>query len=68
MKKDKLRHILKTISYRFFSMILTFIISFIIIGDISISIGISSLDLIFKSTLYYVHERIWYKKIRMENG
>lgn len=67
MKSDKIRHILKTISYRLFSLIATFVISFLLTGSILVSLSISSIELIIKSILYYVHERIWYKKIRIKN-
>lgn len=50
---------IKAIVYRFFSIIVTFLISYIVTGDIQISLGISALDFIGKTILYYLFEISW---------
>lgn len=55
------RHIAKTVTWRLLGTIDTFIISWIITGNIQLSAGIGSAEVVTKSILYYVHERAWYK-------
>jgi len=61
---DKKRHILKTISYRILTSLLTFMIAWIITGNIHAALGIGSIEVILKMIVYYYHERFWFKKIR----
>lgn len=51
--------IIKTIVYRFFSVIVTFLISYIVTGDTQISLGVSALDFVGKTVLYYLFEINW---------
>ena len=59
------RHILKTFSYRLIGTAIT-VISAVSLG---MSVEVSSLlgvgELIFKPIVYFFHERIWYKNIRI---
>ena len=59
------RHILKTLSYRILGTAITVITAY----SLGMSIEISSLlgvgELIFKPIVYFFHERIWYKYIRI---
>jgi uncharacterized membrane protein len=60
------RHILKTITYRFFATITT-ITTALLLG---ISFEISSLiglgELLIKPLIYFLHERVWYKFIKVK--
>ena len=53
--------LLKTLSWRITASLTTFIISWILTGDILIGTSIASVEAIAKVFLYYYHERIWTK-------
>ena len=53
------RSIAKTLSWRLTGTFCTFLISFIILGDISTSGTIAMIQLIFNTIMFYIHERIW---------
>jgi uncharacterized membrane protein len=61
------RHILKTISYRILGTAVTVITAY----SLGMSFEISSLlgvgELLFKPIIYFFHERIWYKYIRIDS-
>lgn len=61
VKIDKKRHILKSITWKILATSFTFLITWIITGNLKIGIGVGILDVIIKILLYYFHERIWYK-------
>jgi len=56
-----LRSILKSISWRIIGTIDTVLISWLVIGDISLAFAIGSVELITKMILYFFHERMWNK-------
>lgn len=58
---DTKRHIAKTISWRVIGTIDTVILSWIISGDPLIGLSIGGAEVITKMTLYFLHERIWFK-------
>lgn len=58
---------LKAVSWRFFGVIDTILLSFIVTGDILISASIGGTELVTKILLYYFHERAW-KRIRWGKG
>jgi adenylyl-sulfate kinase len=60
----KIKLILKSIIYRGWSTVLTFIISYIITGKLSISGSIALLELVFKTFFYYIYEIIWNKILK----
>ena len=62
---DQLRHILKTISWRIVGTLDTMIISYIITGSVSIGMAIGGFEVFTKMILYYLHERVWYKYVRL---
>jgi uncharacterized membrane protein len=64
---DKKRHILKTISWRILGTTDTIFLAWIITGDIKTGASIGIIELFSKMLLYYMHERFWFKYIRMEN-
>ena len=59
------RHILKTVSYRILGTLTTVITAY----SLGVSLELSSLlgvgELLIKPTLYFFHERVWYKYIRI---
>ena len=67
MKDTPKRSILKTISYRISSAVITSLIAFLFTRTISISLGIGAVDFIIKTLLYYSHERIW-TQTKIGNG
>jgi len=64
---DKKRHILKTISWRILGTTDTILLAWIITGDIKTGASIGIIEMFSKMLLYYMHERFWFKYIRMEN-
>ena len=59
MTELKSRSIVKTITWRLTGTGATFLIAFLILGDISISSSIAIIQLVSNTVLYYIHERIW---------
>lgn len=57
--ETKLRSIIKTISWRLTGTGATFLISWIVLGDMMISSQIAGIQLTFNTVLFYVHERVW---------
>lgn len=57
----RLRHILKTITWRLLASIDTFIISWLYTGNIQMGLSISFFELFSKIFLYYLHERVWFR-------
>tara|TARA_B100000795_G_C22540809_1_gene338739 strand:+ start:133 stop:339 length:207 start_codon:yes stop_codon:yes gene_type:complete len=55
----KKRTIVKTFTWRVTASLTTFIIAWILTGDLLIGVSISSIEAITKIFLYYFHERIW---------
>lgn len=55
------RHIAKTITWRVVGTIDTIILSWIISGDPFVGLKIGFAEVITKMSLYYLHERVWFK-------
>ena len=53
------RSIVKAISWRVVGTIDTFLISWIITGEISVALSIGLIEVVTKMVLYFFHERIW---------
>jgi uncharacterized membrane protein len=66
MSSDKLRHLLKTITWRIVGTLDTILLGYIITGNMSTGLKIGGVELITKMVLYYIHERVWYKYIRLK--
>lgn len=58
---SKIRHLLKTITWRFLASIDTILIGYFISGKIEIGVFLGGLELVTKMVLYYLHERFWYR-------
>lgn len=59
------RHIYKSISYRFVGTSQTILIGFFLTGDFKIASSLGIVELILKPLIYFFHERIWYKWIKI---
>lgn len=56
-----LRHILKTISYRFLGTITTVVVAYSLGASFQVSSLLGVGELMIKPIIYFLHERIWYK-------
>jgi uncharacterized membrane protein len=61
------RHILKTITWRVIGTIDTIILSWLLTGSWKIGLSIGGLETITKMVLYFIHERVWFKYIKMKD-
>jgi uncharacterized membrane protein len=61
------RHILKTMSYRILGTLTTVIVAYSLGASIEVSSMLGIGELVLKPIIYFFHERIWYKYIRIEN-
>jgi uncharacterized membrane protein len=66
MKASFKRHILKTITWRIIGTIDTMMLGWIITGNLKFGLTIGGFEVITKMLLYFIHERVWYKYIKME--
>ena len=55
----KKRTIAKTMTWRITASLTTFLIAWILTGDLLIGVSIGSIEAVTKIFLYYFHERIW---------
>jgi len=55
----KKRTMVKTITWRITASLTTFLIAWILTGDILVGASIGSIEAVSKIFLYYFHERIW---------
>tara|TARA_Y100001935_G_C17276778_1_gene495090 strand:- start:908 stop:1129 length:222 start_codon:yes stop_codon:yes gene_type:complete len=65
MQASKRRHLSKTITWRIVATTDTFLIAWLITGKIDWAAGIATIEVATKMVLYYWHERIWYKYVRL---
>ena len=59
IKEKPSRSIAKVISWRITATLITMVISYFVIGNISAALSIGFFELIAKLFVNYVHERIW---------
>jgi len=59
MTETTARSIAKTISWRVCGSTATFVISYAILGDFTVSGTIALIQLTFNTLLYFAHERVW---------
>ena len=55
------RHVMKSFSWRFIGSLDTTMISYIMTGNLKLSVSIAGAEVITKIILYYFHERIWHR-------
>jgi uncharacterized membrane protein len=60
------RHILKTISYRILGTLTTVIIAYSLGASLEVSSMLGVGELVLKPVIYFLHERLWYKYIRIK--
>jgi uncharacterized membrane protein len=60
------RHLLKTISYRFLGTLTTVTTAYILGAPIALASMLGVGELILKPLIYFLHERIWYKYIKIK--
>ena len=60
------RHILKTISYRILGTLTTVIIAYSLGASLKVSSMLGVGKLVLKPVIYFLHERLWYKYIRIK--
>jgi uncharacterized membrane protein len=63
-----LRHVLKTISYRLLGTLTTVLIAYGLGASMQLSSLLGVGELLIKPIIYFFHERIWYKYIRIKNN
>jgi uncharacterized membrane protein len=54
------RHIAKTLTWRVLATSDTFLIAWLVTGQLDWAAGIASIEVLTKMVLYYWHERLWY--------
>lgn len=59
------RHLLKTVSYRVIGTVTTVSTIYLLGGDIKLASIIGLGELLVKPVLYLLHERVWYKWIKI---
>ena len=60
------RHILKTISYRILGTLTTVTIAYSLGASLEVSSMRGVGELVLKPVIYFLHERLWYKYIRIK--
>ena len=67
MRENSLkRHILKTISYRILGTLTTVIVAYSLGASLKVSSMLGVGELVLKPVIYFLHERLWYKYIRIK--
>jgi uncharacterized membrane protein len=59
------RHLLKTVSYRVIGTVTTVSTIYFLGGDIELASLIGIGELLVKPVIYLIHERVWYKWIKI---
>lgn len=59
MKESKTRSLVKTIGWRITGSFSTFIISYLMIQNLTIAGTIGLVQIIINTVLYYMYERLW---------
>ena len=62
------RHIAKTFTWRLIGTLDTIVLSWLISGDPFIGLKIGFAEVITKMSLYYLHERVWFKINLLKDG
>ena len=57
------RHVAKALSWRMVGTLDTFLLAWLITGSIEIGAMVGGTEVVTKTILYYVHERVWYNYI-----
>lgn len=65
---SKKRHIAKTFTWRIIASLDTLLLGWLLTGNIKLGASLMGLEVITKTFLYYLHERVWYKSKYGVNG
>jgi len=66
MTSDIKRHILKTLTYRILGTLTTVITAYLLGASIEVSSLLGIGELLLKPIIYFIHERIWFKFIKIK--
>lgn len=55
------RHILKSITWRIVGTLDTMVVAWVVTGNPLTGLKIGGFEILTKMTLYYLHERAWYR-------
>jgi uncharacterized membrane protein len=58
---SRARHLAKAISYRILGTIATIAIGWSVTGSVEVGASLGIIDIVVKTLIYYIHERIWYR-------
>lgn len=59
MSEERRRSVVKGITWRVLASSATVVIVFIFTGSLKASFGVSLSEIVVKTSLYYLHERLW---------
>ena len=57
----KRRHIAKAFTWRMIATASTFLITWLVTGEVNTGLKVGAIAIFIKMGLYYVHERMWYR-------
>jgi len=60
MKKENIRALLKSLTYKSLSTISTFVAGWLITGSLAIGMTLGIFEVTFKLLLYFLHEKVWF--------
>lgn len=66
LDKDTKLTVVKTICYRLFSSLATFLLAFLFTGNILVALSLGAIDILIKLLSFYFFERIWNKLTKFE--
>lgn len=58
-RDSHIRSVLKAITWRFLATSTTFIIAWLVIGELPAAVTIAGFEVVAKMIIYYLHERAW---------
>ena len=58
---QKKRHAAKALTWRIVGTLDTFLLAWFLTGSMSFGAAFSGIEIITKTFLYYLHERMWYR-------
>ena len=61
MQDSKIKSLLKTLSWRLIATLITMLIAWVVVGDVSVALTVGAVDVVIKMIAYYFHERAWTK-------
>ena len=65
MENNLIRHILNTVSYRILGTITTVTVAYSLGASLSLASLLGVGELVIKPIIYFFHERLWYKYIKI---